>query len=99
MLGASSIHQLAKRAGSRVSVNSPQRRDYQRHWTPVHLDFVVKDVHAVVQKAQAAGARLEEEIQAQEWEHIAHMADPCGHGFCFIEFIGRGYDAIVASSP
>jgi hypothetical protein len=23
------------------------------------------------------------------------MADPFGHGFCFIEFVGRGYDEIA----
>jgi predicted enzyme related to lactoylglutathione lyase len=98
MLGASSaIYLLAKPAGSRASVNSPQRRDYQRHWTPVHLDFVVVDVHAAVQKAQACGAQLEGEIQTYEWGHIANMADPFGNGFCLIGFIGRGYDEIVAN--
>jgi uncharacterized glyoxalase superfamily protein PhnB len=61
------IKLLAKPTGSRASVNSPQHRDYQRHWTPVHLDFVVEDVHAAIQKAQAAGAQLEGEIQTHEW--------------------------------
>jgi hypothetical protein len=23
------------------------------------------------------------------------MADPFGHGFCFLQFTGRGYDEIV----
>ena len=23
------------------------------------------------------------------------MADPFGHGFCFIQFLGRGYDEIA----
>jgi predicted enzyme related to lactoylglutathione lyase len=96
MLEASSaIYLLAKPAGSRASVNNPQRRDYQRHWTPVHLDFVVADVHAAVQKAQACGAQLEGAIQTREWGRIANMADPFGNGFCLIEFIGRGYDEIV----
>jgi len=27
--------------------------------------------------------------------HIALMADPFGHGFCLIEFRGRGYDEIA----
>jgi predicted enzyme related to lactoylglutathione lyase len=98
MLGTSSaIYLLAKPAGSRASVNSPQRCDYQRHWTPVHLDFVVADVHAAVQKAQVCGAQLEGAIQTREWGRIANMADPFGNGFCLIEFIGRGYDEIVAN--
>jgi catechol 2,3-dioxygenase-like lactoylglutathione lyase family enzyme len=43
MLGTSSaIYLLAKPTGSHTSVNSPQHRDYQWHWTPVHLDFVVE---------------------------------------------------------
>ncbi|HET6829604.1 MAG TPA: VOC family protein, partial [Ramlibacter sp.] len=29
----------------------PQRRDYARHWTPVHLDFVVQDIEAAVRRA------------------------------------------------
>jgi predicted enzyme related to lactoylglutathione lyase len=96
MLGASSaVYLLAKPAGSAVSVRTPQQRDYQRHWTPVHLDFVVADVDAAVQKAQAAGAQLEGDIQTHAWGRIAHMADPFGNGFCLIEFIGRGYDEMT----
>jgi predicted enzyme related to lactoylglutathione lyase len=98
MLGATSaIYLLAKPAGSTVSVRIPQRRDYQRHWTPVHLDFVVADVDAAVQKAQAAGAQREGDLQTHAWGRIAHMADPFGNGLCLIEFIGRGYDEIVTS--
>lgn len=96
MLGSSSpIYLLAKPAGTPASVLAPQRRDYQRHWTPVHLDFVVEDIHAAVHRARSAGATLEEEVQTHAWGHIAHMADPFGHGFCLIEFLGRGYDEIT----
>lgn len=96
MLGASSvIYLLAKPVGSSVSPNTPQRRDYQRHWTPVHLDFVVADIQAAVQKAKAAGAQLEGDIQTHKWGHIANMADPFGNGFCLIEFLGRRYDEIA----
>src|SRR5262245_50574951 len=93
MLGTSSaIYLLAKPTGSAVASSISQRRDYHRHWTPVHLDFVVEDVHTAMQQAQAAGARLEGEVQTHAWGHIAHLADPFGNGFCLIEFIGRGYD-------
>jgi predicted enzyme related to lactoylglutathione lyase len=97
MLGAPcAIYLLAKPAGSTPAVTTPQqRRDYRRHWTPVHLDFVVPDVAAAVRRAEAAGARLEEEIRTHEWGRLAVMADPFGHGFCLIEFIGPGYDAIA----
>jgi len=96
MLGASAaLYLLAKPAGSSVSGRIPQQRDYRRHWTPVHLDFVVAEIHAAVQKAQAAGAQLEGDIQSHEWGHLANLADPFGNGFCLIEFIGRGYDEIT----
>jgi len=36
------------------------RRDYTRHWTPVHLELVVPDVERAVARAVAAGARLED---------------------------------------
>ena len=61
----------------------------------MHLDFVVSDVAAAVRRAEAAGAWLEGEIRTHEWGRIAVLADPFGHGFCLIEFVGRGYDAIA----
>ncbi len=66
---------LAKPAGSTPAATAPQRRDYQRHWTPVHLDFVVPDVAPAVRRAEAAGVRLEEEIRTPEYGRIAVMAD------------------------
>jgi lactoylglutathione lyase len=61
----------------------------------VHLDFVVPQIEPAVARAESAGARLEGEVQTHVWGHIAVLADPFGHGFCLIEFRGRGYDEIV----
>jgi catechol 2,3-dioxygenase-like lactoylglutathione lyase family enzyme len=69
-------------------------RAYERHWTPVHLDVVVDDLDGAVQRAVAAGARLERAPQADAWGRHAILADPFGHGFCFLEFTESGYDAI-----
>jgi predicted enzyme related to lactoylglutathione lyase len=97
MLGSSApIYLLLKSAGTLASATTTQQRDYRRHWTPVHLDFVVADTHAATQKAQAAGALLEGAIHTYSWGRIAHMADPFGHGFCLLEFLGRGYDEIAS---
>lgn len=97
LLGASfPIYLLEKAAGTLSSLGSPARRDYGRHWTPVHLDFVVSDVVAAVARATIAGATLEGEVHTHSWGRIAVMADPFGHGFCFIEFVGRGYDEIAS---
>ena len=96
MLGASSaIYLLAKPEGTRPSSNTDETRRYRRHWTPVHLDFVVAELDAAVSRAIDAGARLEGEIQTHQWGRIAHMADPFGHGMCFIQFLGDGYDEIA----
>jgi predicted enzyme related to lactoylglutathione lyase len=96
LLGASSaIYLLEKPAGSAATATSPQRRDYTRHWTPVHLDFVVPDIDAALHRAVAAGARLEGDIRTDAWGRLAVLADPFGHGFCLIEFLNRGYDEIA----
>lgn len=96
LLGASTpVYLLRKPAGSPAAATVPQGRDYTRHWTPVHIDFVVEDVQAATQRALAAGAVLEDAIQSRSWMHIAYLADPFGNGFCLIEFVGRGYDEIA----
>ena len=94
--GASApIYLLEKPAGSVPASGPAQRRDYRRHWTPVHVEFVVEDVAAAVERACAAGARLEQEVSTHVWGHLAVLADPFGHGFCLIQFIGRGYDEVA----
>lgn len=96
MLGAATpIYLLENPAGSAATATAAQRRDYSRHWTPVHLDFAVADIGRAVARAEAAGARLEAPVSSSEWGHLALMADPFGHGFCLIEFVGRGYDEIA----
>lgn len=96
LLGASSaIYLLVKPAGSRATQASSQVRDYGRHWTPVHLDLVVADIDAAVQRALSAGAILEAAVRSSNWGKIALMADPFGHGFCLLRFVGRGYDEIA----
>lgn len=72
-----------------------QVRSYSRHWTPVHLDLVVKDIEAALERAVAAGAMLESPVKTSDWGKLALLSDPFGHGFCLIEFLGRGYDEIA----
>jgi len=94
--GSAPIYLLEKASGTVASPAAAARRDYTRHWTPVHLDFAVPDIAAAVDRAVSAGALLEGEIRTFKWGHIAAMADPFGHGFCLIEFLGRGYDEIAS---
>ncbi|MGH8222381.1 MAG: VOC family protein [Woeseiaceae bacterium] len=96
LLGASAaVYLLVKAAGSAATGAAASRRDYGRHWTPVHLDFVVEDIEAAVAKALAAGAVLEQPVSTQQWGKLASLADPFGHGFCLLQFLGRGYDEIA----
>lgn len=96
MLGASSrIYLMMKPAGSVPAPGAASARDYRRHWTPVHLDFVVDDVKAAVERAVAAGARLEGGIQSFGWGWQATLGDPFGHGFCVLQFSEEGYDGVA----
>ena len=96
LLGASSaIYLLVKKEGTQPSPMSADLRRYRRHWTPVHLDVVVDDVGEAVGRALQAGAALEGDIRAFNWGQIATMADPFGHGICFVQFLNRGYDEIA----
>jgi predicted enzyme related to lactoylglutathione lyase len=96
LLGAPApIYLLAKQAGTSAVRRSDLKRSYSRHWTPVHLDFVVEDINSAVARAQAAGATLEAPVKSENWGKLALMADPFGHGVCLVEFVGRGYDEIA----
>ena len=94
--GAAPIYLLLKDAGTQASPAGTQARSYERHWTPVHLDFIVKDIDAAVRNALRSGALLESPVSTHPWGSLAPMADPFGHGFCFVEFAGRGYDEIAS---
>ena len=95
MLGCSSpIYLLVKSANAPAGTTS-QARTYQRHSTPVRLNFVVDEIEPAVERAVLAGAMLEKPVQVFGWGKLALMADPFGHGFCFVQFLGRGYDEIA----
>jgi predicted enzyme related to lactoylglutathione lyase len=91
--GASSVICLLKnRPGSYPVGRLPVGRDYARHWTPVHIDFVVEDVERATAQALAAGAIRESECVEWRGSKCISFADPFGHGFCLIEFAGQDYE-------
>lgn len=59
------------------------KRTYERHWTPVHLDFLRENVNEAVAKIKQLGGQLEGE-ESGDWGAIAHCVDPFGNGFCII---------------
>ena len=95
MLGAEvPLYLLAKPAGSPGAADDVRR--YGRHWSPLHCDVVVDDVDAALARALAAGARQENEVRTESWGRIVTIADPFGHGWCLLQFLGRGYDEIAS---
>lgn len=99
LVGApASIYLLPKKAGTEA-FQGGSRRSYARHWTPVHIDFVVEDIRGAIRRALGAGATLEQDVTTHAYGLLALLADPFGNGFCFLQFTGRGYDAIALDQP
>ena len=99
LLGSDVPIYLLENAAGTQAFSGGKKRDYERHWTPVHLDFAVTDLGRAVARAKAAGALLERDIEAKSWGRIAVFSDPFGNGFCLLEFTGRGYDEITLKDP
>lgn len=84
-VGECEITVLEKAAGTVPSIRTQETRHYERHWTPVHLDFHVDNLKSALAKALAAGAKQEQLFENPEHGSIAMCSDPFGHGFCLIE--------------
>ena len=96
--GPAPLYLLRAAAGSPAYRGGPPR-DYARHWTPTHLDFVVEALEPALARAEAAGARREGGIREHEWGRLAVLSDPFGNGFCLLQFVGRGYDLLATPRP
>ena len=77
------IYLQEKEAGSKPLTSSETIRDYKRHWTPVHLDFLTKNIDEVVKNILRLGG-LHEGGDSGDWGSIAYCAYPFGNGFCVI---------------
>lgn len=85
------IYLLQRPTDSLCASNLPKMRQYSRHWTPVHIDFVVEDLHSAAQRAVQAGALKESECVEWRGSRCITFSDPFGHGFCLIEFNHGAY--------
>ena len=90
------IHLLLRPEPEFRAGSATLRRDHVRHWTPVHLDFVVDDLETAVDRAVAAGGVLDRDIAEHHHWRMANLADPFGNGVDLIEFADGGYDAFVS---
>jgi len=92
------IYLLEKKPHTSIGPEGGGVRRYDRHWCPIHLDFVVDDLDAAIARALAAGARQEGDVCDAPYGRLAMFADPFGHGFCLIAFNDAGYDALLERS-
>lgn len=81
--GNSDLYLLEKEPGSQSSAAAESLRTYERHWTPVHLDFGVDDVEKALALVLELGGKVEGK-ESGDWGAIAYCVDPFGHGFCLI---------------
>jgi catechol 2,3-dioxygenase-like lactoylglutathione lyase family enzyme len=86
------LYLLQKAPGSRIAPDVDHGRRYVRHWTPVHVDFVVDNVATAAGRARDAGARQEGECVEWRGSKVITFSDPFGHGFCLIEFESGTYE-------
>lgn len=89
------LYLLRTDAASRPFPSAAVGRSFSRHWTPVHLDFVVDDLEAAIARAERAGATCDKGITSHAWGRMANFADPFGNGFCLLQMSERGYDALT----
>ena len=82
--GNSQIGLIEKAAGSKPAQGTDEVRRYERHWTPVHIDFHVDDFEAFLTNAVNAGAKCEQKFEGGARPPIAFCADPFGNGFCVV---------------
>ncbi len=76
---------LQKDAGSKPSPTTTDRRTFERHWTPVHLDLHVDDLHAALARVEALGAKREQLFEHDGPGSAALCSDPFGNGFCLLQ--------------
>ena len=79
----SDIYLQEKEPGTKPLLSSNIVRDYTRHWTPIHLDFICDNVDELVSKILKSGG-LHEGGESGDWGSIAYCSDPFGNGFCVI---------------
>jgi predicted enzyme related to lactoylglutathione lyase len=95
--GKSTLGLIEKAAGTAKGTSDVRR--YERHWTPVHIDFHVDAFEEVLANVIRAGGQCEQRFEIEGRPPIAFCSDPFGNGFCVIgekarsELRGQGSEA------
>lgn len=79
----SKIYLLEKKNGTKPLKSGDAIRDYKRHWTPIHLDFLSENIDELLPKIKEFGG-THEGGENGDWGSIIYCADPFGNGFCVI---------------
>jgi predicted enzyme related to lactoylglutathione lyase len=87
--GDAKIGLMEKSAGSKPAKGSGDVRRYERHWTPVHIDFDVDDFEGFLARAISAGAIVEQKYEIAGRPPIAFCSDPFGNGFCVLGSVAK----------
>ncbi|QLF69929.1 VOC family protein [Peteryoungia desertarenae] len=74
------IHEKAE--GTESSTAGSHLRNYQRHWTPVHLDFHVNEFEKCIRSIIAENGTVERTFDKPR--PVAFCSDPFGNGFCVL---------------
>jgi predicted enzyme related to lactoylglutathione lyase len=82
--GGAQIGLIEKSAGTKPAKGADDVRRYERHWTPVHIDFQVDDFETVLASAVNAGGTCEQKFEGGARPPIAFCSDPFGNGFCLM---------------
>jgi len=82
--GDAEIGIMEKPAGTKPAKGSDDVRRYERHWTPVHIDFHVDDFEAALARVLNADAKCEQKHEIPGRPPIAFCSDPFGNGFCMV---------------
>jgi len=77
------IYLLKKEPGTNPLLSGAATRNYQRPWTPVHLDFVVANIDETLALIIENGGS-HEGSESGDWGSIAYCSDPFGNGFCLV---------------
>ena len=83
--GGSRVGLIEKPAGTKPARGSEDLRRYERHWTPVHIDFHVENLEIALAKLLKAGAKCEQKFEGGSRPAIAFCSDPFGNGFCIVQ--------------
>lgn len=77
------VQLMLKEAGTEAHATPGCVRTYERHWTPVHLDFEVSNLDETMGSVERLGGKVEE-VKRGDWGAAAFCADPFGNGFCLV---------------